>query len=326
MDKHLHYDIIDFAGDPSFINWVNQANAADVEYWDQWLSKNPEKQEDILKARQVVSRIRFEDLPIIKEIEDSIWQKIKEKTFVESTTKSSGDSVRSIMRYLPYMAAAVLLIVVAVIGLQRGAYDSEVVTVLAQTKTEMLPDGSKVYMNASTRLSYNKLEWAEHREVMLDGEAFFEVITGSSFVVTTDNGTVEVLGTSFNVYSRLNTLNVVCETGRVSVKSQDKETILTPAKAVLVSGYEHNTIDAIDPKTMRSQWRNGVYTYKDITLAEVIEDLERQLDIEVVISPEWMSKSFTGSFNVNNRENALSSVFWPLGLKFKADGHKLMVQ
>ena len=65
-----------------------------------------------------------------------------------------------------------------------------------------LPDGSKVNLNADSRLTYKPYQWIISRNVELEGEAFFEVKQGKRFSVKSNQNKVNVLGTSFNIFSR----------------------------------------------------------------------------------------------------------------------------
>ncbi len=73
-----------------------------------------------------------------------------------------------------------------------------------------LPDASKITLQKNTRVGYKKYSWPFNREVTLEGEAFFEVAKGETFTVTTSNGSVKVLGTSFNVNTKNDLLLISC--------------------------------------------------------------------------------------------------------------------
>lgn len=117
--------------------------------------------------------------------------------------------------FLKYAAAAVLVFTVGYFYLNSLPQTFE--TELAQKEEFVLPDNSNVILNENSSLSYQKGKWNENRSLELQGEAFFEVITGNTFEVQTDHGTVSVLGTRFNVLARENSFEVVCYEGLVEV-------------------------------------------------------------------------------------------------------------
>ncbi|MCF6357309.1 MAG: FecR domain-containing protein [Draconibacterium sp.] len=188
-----------------------------------------------------------------------------------------------------------------------------------------LPDGSVVEVNADSRLSYNKESWNENRVVNLEGEAFFSVEKGSNFRVKTNDGIVEVLGTSFNVYSRNDRLKVHCETGKVSVSSDGKETTLTPHQSVDVVNQKHNFKENVVESENRSTWRKGIFMYNRASLVDVIAELERQFDIKIIMDKSFGNPNYTGSFQKSNIETALTEVFYPLDLKFSIKGKDVTI-
>ncbi|MGS0524967.1 FecR domain-containing protein [Zobellia nedashkovskayae] len=72
--------------------------------------------------------------------------------------------------------------------------DENIVTEYAENKEVVLPDNSKVRLNADSELSYSERKWSKERNVELKGEAFFKVAKGKRFTVATDAGKVAVLG------------------------------------------------------------------------------------------------------------------------------------
>ena len=220
------------------------------------------------------------------------------------------------------VAAVALILLFQNIG---GDYDTSVNVPFAKTENVTLPDGSEVKINSGSKLRYDVKSWDKNRTVALDGEAFFSVKKGSKFTVETDNGSVQVLGTSFNVYDRGKKFNVSCETGKVAVKSAGQETILTPQQSVSVIDSKHVFEKYTPISDRRSTWQKGIFVYKASHLNEVIEELERQFDIAISIDNSLADENYTGSFNKVNRENALTEVFYPLGLKFEIDGKNVLV-
>ena len=180
-------------------------------------------------------------------------------------------------------------------------------TGFGELKTITLLDGSEVILNAKSTLSYNKNSWKNNREVALNGEGFFKVKKGSSFTVTTTNGTVTVLGTQFNVNTNPTFFEVTCFTGKVKVINKDKTYILTPNKS-----FRNDNGKVLEEQlTLNKQpsWVNGESSFRAVPLRQVILALEKQYNI--TFKPYNIDDSviFTGSFDNNNLEVALASVF-----------------
>src|SRR5690606_24222208 len=95
--------------------------------------------------------------------------------------------------------------------------DTSIESDIAQTNTFSLQDDPEGVLNSCSRFTYNKKNWANQREISLDGEAYFKVTKGNKFSVKTLEGTVTVLGTQFNVFARDGFFEVACYEGLVSV-------------------------------------------------------------------------------------------------------------
>ena len=180
-----------------------------------------------------------------------------------------------------------------------------------------LPDGSKIQLNAVSEVRYTKSNWENDRYVQLKGEAFFEVEKGNTFTVFTENGGIEVLGTSFNVDSRKDFLKVFCHTGKVrvfNIKKHISEEI-SPNQMVIFRDGEIKKRDSFEMK-MRPDWVNGISSFKETNLIEVISALERQYGIQFETELDLKDEIFTGSFVHDDRTTALKMVFESMNISY----------
>ena len=318
MDKYLHYKATDLAQEPSFIQWVKKPASNQKEDWAQWLTNHPNMTEVVNEARLMVQTIVFDQKDIDQEAEDRLWENI------DSNTHTINRSRRGIIRLISYGAAAAVVLLL-MFTMLTSPYDTTVSTSYAQTKTITLPDGSSVALNADSELEYDSDSWDKNRLLTLKGEGFFKVEKGSSFKVKTALGDVTVLGTSFNVFAREEDLFVQCETGKVSVKNRNEETILVANESVEIHNGIHSAKIVISDQGKRSQWQSGLFSFSNIELRQVVLELERQLDLNIKVDKKALSLSYTGSFNIANGEDALSEVFWPLNLTFTKEGRTVIV-
>jgi len=213
------------------------------------------------------------------------------------------------------LAVAASVVIIMGIFLTINRTDSLTETTLAQQhRTVTLPDGSTVKLNASSTVVFDE-EWADERSIHLDGEAFFDVKKGSRFQVITDNGTVEVLGTSFNVFSREDDFKVACKTGKVRVSSDTKQVILTPNLATLKSSD-----GLVEPFSTLSQddWTRGYFAFDDEPLENVFEELERQFGVTVLAKDSEKGR-FTGEFSAEDLDTALRVICGPMDMDYRVD-------
>ena len=196
-------------------------------------------------------------------------------------------------------------------------------TEIAQTETFNLPDNSEVILNAQSRLTYNKKLWKTERTLDLEGEAFFEVTKGKKFTVKTKAGTIQVLGTHFNVKERANYFEVQCYEGSVRVTHNNDTAVLKPGKTFRVI---NGVISAVkDFKAKSPSWLTKESTFDEVPLWQVINELEIQYNIVVVAKNIDTSVLFSGSFTHDDLNIALQSVTIPLKLSYKINGKKVEI-
>jgi transmembrane sensor len=249
---------------------------------------------------------------------DQAWKNFTARVSETPTQKEA--KVVKMNRWVPLsIAASVSLLVVAFFVLGK----TEVVTQMAETKVHVLPDGSEVTLNADSKIAFRKIGWSDNRVISLEGEAFFNVKKGSSFVVETDKGTVTVLGTSFNVNTRLNSFDVACFTGKVSVTANDKSVIITKGLETKLTNGTLSEAQSFDDQ--ETTWRDGEFHFASQPLSVVIDELERQFNIEIVFTGD-SSVAYSGKFSNKNLDDALATVFQAMQLKHHRENNKIIVQ
>ncbi len=182
----------------------------------------------------------------------------------------------------------------------------------------VLPDGGSVNLNAASSLSHQRFFWSKNREVKLEGEAFFKVTTGTNFTVTAQLGTIEVLGTQFNVKGRTNQFQVGCYEGKVRVSStENQQKILQKGDAVSLKDKK-----LIQEKIKETSplWMTGESLFNSTPLGEVLDEMERQYGISFRRSQIDQDKLFTGGFNYSDLNIALESVLVPMDIEYIING------
>jgi transmembrane sensor len=172
-------------------------------------------------------------------------------------------------------------------------------TARGETYRLRLPDGSQIWLNAASSLTYHtNLKQAGNRKVYLEGEAYFEIAKDKSapFIVETNNQTVEVLGTHFNVNSYLNeeASNTTLLEGSVKMSTK------SGFKAILVPG-EQGTIArgklSVEPVDSRLAvaWKNNKFMFESASIQEVMRMIERWYNVKVIYDGEIPENKFGGS-------------------------------
>ena len=165
-----------------------------------------------------------------------------------------------------------------------------------------LVDGTNVWLNARTSLSYPVKFGKNNRQVVLDGEAYFDVTKDKSkpFIVQTDNYNVEVLGTQFdvNAYSETGEFETTLMSGSVKVASASdstqKITLKPNNKVFLQDGKLHVTaVDDYNPY----RWKEGLICFKNETFTSIMKDFEKYYGLTIQVKNKNVFKYvYTGKF------------------------------
>lgn len=224
------------------------------------------------------------------------------------------DKLRRLNQWRNIGVAASILILVGLFVLQR--FNGTTLSAdLVNTESYQFIDNSTVMLNDGSKISFDEDNWDKRREIKLTGEAFFQVQKGSPFIVETGKGSIEVLGTSFNIKSWGNALEVTCYSGKVRVVSRGETLILSKGEKVYFKngkkGMVQNHNDSIP------SWINEISSFYGEDLNMVFDELERQFGVEI-ISPDF-DKKFTGTFTHDTLDKALYQICTPMGITYTID-------
>ncbi|HYE54557.1 MAG TPA: FecR domain-containing protein [Chitinophagaceae bacterium] len=194
----------------------------------------------------------------------------------------------------------------------------------------VLPDGSRVWLNAASSIRYPTVFDKKERKVEITGEAYFEVAknTAAPFRVKVNDRTeVEVLGTHFNInsYDNEESINTTLLEGSVQVRNSEGRIILKPGQQARVKDQERiKVLDDVDVEKVMA-WKNGVFNFQDATLQEVMRQLERWYDIEVVYEKNIPKLEFYGKMGKDLSLEAVLRGLEKSNVHFRIEGRKLVV-
>ena len=188
-------------------------------------------------------------------------------------------------------------------SLEKELMAMQTITVPAGQRINItLVDGTNVWLNARTSLSYPVKFGKNNRQVVLDGEAYFDVTKDKSkpFIVQTDNYNVEVLGTQFdvNAYSETGEFETTLMSGSVKVASASdstqKITLKPNNKVFLQDGKLHVTaVDDYNPY----RWKEGLICFKNETFTSIMKDFEKYYGLTIQVKNKNVFKYvYTGKF------------------------------
>lgn len=187
---------------------------------------------------------------------------------------------------------------------------NQLIVPLGKRSVLNLSDGTKVWVNADTRLIYPVSFADEVREIFVDGEIFIDVVADAKrpFVVKTKDLNIQVLGTQFNVtaYDADDEKKIVLVSGSVQIESKKDENIirLNPDQ-MYTSEQGQSHVETVDTKKYTS-WIDGIYYCEDEFLCHIFQRLSRYYGVEIVCDQSISEVEFSGKLDL--REN-LSDIF-----------------
>ncbi|SEI45581.1 FecR family protein [Dyadobacter koreensis] len=317
MQSYDFFSTRDFVADDAFVTWVINPDEKSELFWSNWLLLHPDKSSEVQDAIRIVKELSvspdaFNDGEIFES-----WNKIHERI----SPAASAKIINPIWRRWYWVAACFSALLLFAAGLWQYEKPVSYSTAYGQIKMVLLPDSSVVTMNGNSKLSYSK--GLMKREVTLSGEAYFQVkkqlLANQSvkFVVHTSRLDVQVLGTSFNVNSRRNDVEVMLKEGKVQLDvtdGQGAKMMLAPGQvATLSKGIAGLVKKKADPEKYMV-WLARKRIYNGENLASVFKQIQDEYGIKTQVkNPEFLKKRFTGTINTDS----LSSFYTQLQTIYK---------
>lgn len=215
---------------------------------------------------------------------------------------------KKLLGYWSRIAAVVILPLLAVVGYliyrpleERDIADATISTSFGCLSRTVLPDGTTVWLNANSSLQYDPMMDDNVRNVILHGEAYFDVKADAKhpFNVKTPYMTVTATGTEFNVNAYDSSASVTLVDGKVSVEVESKSMTLNPGEHMAVADGRSTISKHINTEKYCC-WRNGTLIFEDEPLINICNRLQQIYDVEFDIAPELKERTFRMILNGEN--------------------------
>jgi len=243
---------------------------------------------------------------------------------------SSLEKPKSKFKPLLWIALSLLLIVTVYFLAQYLANDSAKNTIIKPKPQEQkiiaLQDQSQIRLAPGSSIEFNEDTYLTQRDIKLSGEAFFEVEKGAPFSVKTEAGIVQVLGTSFNIWTPNDkNAEIKCFSGRVLViDNKNKKVTLNPNEKVIIEDG-----DLLDKNTFNASIQSpndSLKYYENAKVEWVIDDLEKLYDLQFKIPDELNTKRFTGAISIDNSSKALSILCETMEWTYSTQENTVLIQ
>lgn len=193
----------------------------------------------------------------------------------------------------------------------------------------ILSDGTSVWLNSRTTMTYPVVFGKKTREVKINGEAFFDVAKNKKtpFIVYTKNSELEVLGTKFNVadYGKECSFSASLMEGSIKIYNANKKgNTLTLSPNTMVSFCGDSLVKKEIKDFAHYRWKEGLICFKEMSFANVMKELEKCYGIKIVIENKKVLKyMLTGKFRqVDGINYALNVLQKDFKFKFSRDEDK----
>jgi len=192
----------------------------------------------------------------------------------------------------------------------------------------LLADGSRVWLNAGSSITYPVAFNGKERKVSMTGEAYFEIKhdAAAPFKVSRGDVDVAVLGTNFNVnaYANENTIRVTLLEGKVSVNKQSAtQTLLPGQQAVVASAI--NVEKDVDVEAVMA-WKNGLFRFKAMDISAIINQLSNWYDVEISFRGPLPEKRVTGYIErTADVSKVLEMLEYTAGIHYTIEGRKIVL-
>ncbi len=194
----------------------------------------------------------------------------------------------------------------------------------------VLSDGSRIWLNSESELTFPAKFNGNQRKIALKGEAYLEVAKNETlpFIVEVEGTQVEVLGTSFNVKAYENIETTLVE-GKVCIRTNSlTETILNPGEQGIVTKESSEiTVKQVDTRLYTS-WVKGMFAFRSLSLEEIMKTFERWYNVTVTFeNDELKQRRFTGNLRRNEEINPhLDVISLTTNVEFEFSGEKILVK
>jgi len=268
---------------------LGEADVAEVQQVEQWLSENPENRTQFDQFRKIWEE--SEALAAVSHAdENAAWQRFIDKA-------KGSEQVPGVIPFKPVRrwlsAAAVLLVLITGGYFLYHTFNGSGTTYIVwrsfdKVLTDTLPDGSVVTLNKGATLSFPDHFKGNERLVKLQGEAFFEVTKDKNkpFIITANEARVQVFGTEFNVKTSQNKTEVIVESGIVEVAKNDNTVRLTADERATVTKEEENPLKEKNEDRLYQYYRNKEFVLNGTPLWRLADVLGQAYGVNIIIANE----------------------------------------
>ncbi|HPR31035.1 MAG TPA: FecR domain-containing protein [Prolixibacteraceae bacterium] len=238
---------------------------------------------------------------------DQAWEMLEHK--IQRNDYRVKTRVARLNGFVGFASAAAVFFAILYLGMfSTGKYSPEISAGIARVETVELPDGSQVWLNSNSNLKYHVNKFTGERNIVLDGDALFDVEKGGKFLVNFSGGTVKVKGTEFYVSAyTADMIQVDCIDGLVEVSLNGSEYRLGKNTGIKMYRGSVSKPYAVSASEVNERL-DGIFYWNSVTLQEVFDRIGYRFGYSIHPDASLLRRNFSGRLELNDLQECLMVV------------------
>ena len=326
MSLHHNTNELDYTILIKFID--GQASPEETAVVAAWLKASPDNQALYFQVKDVL------DLQLAANITaadaDQSWKRVAARLSTDqplSPVKQWG--------WLKYAAAILLLVLAGGVGAylfmhtpSRSAPLVVLVSKKTSVQTLLLADSTRIWVKPGSAIKMRDGQEDGHREIWLEGSAYFEVVkqAASPFTVHVPDMTVTVLGTSFTINDDKRHTAVMVNTGLIKATAFNQEVLLHPGERGMITAQQIR-MDHVNPQ-LYAAWKDGDYKFENTTVDEIKELLHANYGYDVaILQPQnFRDSRISGRVLITDEKSLCETLGAMLEADVRKEGNRIIIQ
>lgn len=305
-----------------------------------WVDESPESQKFFDNTVELWNIADQGDFPDFSKGKAKAWDRLDANLFTDKQKPAPIAKIRPMYTRVLAIAASLTLLLAVGWWWQISSQDFRVQTLAAERTIVELPDGTQVWLNENSLLSYK--DKGNERSLVFEGEAYFDVATDSlkPFRIYSGRAVTTVMGTAFNLraYPDEGTVEVSVTEGKVALtKTKDETTSkiessrieLTPGQTGV---FEKNKaiVKKLNEESAQNKiaWKEQKLNFSGLTLTQVIPAIERYFDVEIILENKNLLNCplNSGDFDRPELEEVINGISFPFEFETIIDGNVILLK
>ena len=262
---------------------------------------------------------------------DAAWQKFRQKIHRPAHLQAVKDAPVRMTRPIWVKIAAAALLAASITGivyLAKGPAPDRQLASTTAPLNDTLPDGSLITLNKQSDIRYPANFNKQRTVQLLKGEAFFKIASDKEkpFKVYTDNVTITVLGTSFNVRNKGNATEIIVESGLIRVTDSIHDVLVHPSEKLILHRGDTSLTKEAATSQLYKYYRTREFICDNTPLPQLAASLEEAYDVKIVVDPSLSHLQINTVFRNLSLEQILKIIEQTFGIRATSAGSQYILQ